>query len=66
MSAFRESSVIVIETTKRAVRAGVGLGEFLRAPTIVCLFHFLDALNVVDCFVGGTSARRFTQECLNV
>ncbi|KIJ55406.1 hypothetical protein M422DRAFT_199616 [Sphaerobolus stellatus SS14] len=34
MSVFRESSVIVIETSKRTVRAGLGLGEFIRAPTI--------------------------------
>ncbi|KAF8517973.1 actin-related protein [Hysterangium stoloniferum] len=34
MSVFRESSVIVIETSKRNIRAGVGLGDFLRAPSI--------------------------------
>ncbi|KAF8582717.1 actin-like ATPase domain-containing protein [Ramaria rubella] len=34
MSAFRESSVIVIESSQRTIRVGVGLGDFLHTPSI--------------------------------
>jgi actin-related protein 9 len=32
---FRDSSVIIIETSRTVIRGGLGLHELLRTPTIV-------------------------------
>ena len=34
--AFHESRVVVIETSRRVVRAVLGLGELLHIPSVVC------------------------------
>lgn len=34
--AFHESRVVLIETGRRVVRAGLGLGELLHVPSLVC------------------------------
>src|SRR5258708_20646367 len=39
---FHESRVVVIETSRRVVRAVLGLGELLRIPSVVC--HFTSPL----------------------
>lgn len=33
---FHESRVVVIETSRRVVRAVLGLGELLHIPSVVC------------------------------
>lgn len=33
--AFHESRVVIIETGRRVVRAGLGLGELLHVPSVV-------------------------------
>jgi len=33
---FHESRVVVIETSRRVVRAVLGLGELLHTPSVVC------------------------------
>lgn len=33
---FHESRVVVIETSRRVVRAVLGLGELLHVPSVVC------------------------------
>jgi hypothetical protein len=33
--AFHESRVVLIETSRRVVRAGLGLGELLHVPSVV-------------------------------
>lgn len=38
--AFRDSSVIIIETGRTSVRATFGLHELLRLPTVVSDEHF--------------------------
>ncbi|GJJ11222.1 hypothetical protein Clacol_005454 [Clathrus columnatus] len=49
MSVFRESSVIVIESSKRYIRAGVGVSDFLHVPTLV---PFLSEEQEVPARVG--------------
>jgi hypothetical protein len=38
---FRDSSVVIIETSRTVIRAGLGLHELLRAPSIVSISHNL-------------------------
>ena len=37
---FRDSTVVIIETGRTTVRAGQGLHDLLRLPTVVCRLHF--------------------------
>ncbi len=39
--AFHESRVVIIETGRRVVRAGLGLGELLHVPSVVSDQTFL-------------------------
>ena len=36
MSSFRESSIVILDTSRTLVRAGLGLHELLKTPTVVC------------------------------
>lgn len=35
MSSFRDSSILIIETGRTVVRAGLGIQELLKTPTVV-------------------------------
>lgn len=38
---FRDLTVVIIETSRTVVRAGLGLHELLKTPSVVCAFLIL-------------------------
>jgi hypothetical protein len=37
---IRDANVVIIEVTKTVVRAGLGLHDLLKTPTVVSIFFF--------------------------
>jgi hypothetical protein len=40
MVSFRDSSVVIIESGRTLIRAGLGLQDLLKAPSVVRIIHF--------------------------
>jgi hypothetical protein len=36
---FRDSQIVILDVDKAVVKAGIGLQELLKAPSVVCIAH---------------------------
>ena len=59
MVTFRDSSVVILDTSRDSVKAVLGLGDLLHVPSIVCLVY-ITPRNIPTKFIGNPSARRST------
>ena len=57
MVTFRDSSVVILDTSRDSVKAVLGLGDLLHVPSIVCLVD-ITPRNIPTRFIGNPSARR--------
>lgn len=56
--AFRDSTVVIIETGRTLIRAGIGLSELLKTPSLVCLFYLMSSNNTfIEHYVQEIPAR---------
>ena len=60
--AFRDSTVVVIETGRTLIRAGIGLAELLKTPSLVCFFTDSHQVTILKPAPGNTCACGITQE----